>query len=108
MQILQYSRLRLLSTSSLTLLASLQHQRFPHFDHASPSLDLEIHGDPVGWESDHQGRTALLEPGPGSWSSPGVLTTQKQMMSLVTLQLPGRGRFNPGRVWQLLQSRSLA
>lgn len=50
-----------------------------------------------------------LEPGPGSWPNAGVLTTSKQMMSLVTLQLLGHGRFNPGRDWQLvLESRSLA
>lgn len=67
-----------------------------------PSQNLETNGDPVGWESDHQARTALLQPGPGPWSSPQVLTTQKQIMSLVTLRLPDHGRFKPGRVWQLL------
>jgi hypothetical protein len=70
----------------------------------SSSENPETYGDPVGWESDHQARTALLQPGPGSWSNPQELTTQKQMMSLVTLQLPGRGQFNPGST----QSRSLA
>ncbi|PTB45543.1 uncharacterized protein TrAFT101_000984 [Trichoderma asperellum] len=57
----------------------MQHQyRFSHFDHASPSLDLGKRGDPVGWESDHQARTALLEPGPGTWSNPGVLTNNSR------------------------------
>lgn len=45
--------------------------------HLCPSPNLESHGDPVGWESDHQARTALLQPGPGSWPSPQVLTTQR-------------------------------
>ncbi|EHK43244.1 hypothetical protein TRIATDRAFT_85935 [Trichoderma atroviride IMI 206040] len=71
--------------------------------HLSPSQNLETNGDPVGWESDHHARTALLQPGPGSWSSPRVLTTQTQIISLVTLQLPGRGRFKPARAWQLLR-----
>ncbi|KAK1252848.1 hypothetical protein MKX08_004035 [Trichoderma sp. CBMAI-0020] len=59
--------------------------------HLHPSQNLETNGDPVGWESDHQARTALLRPGPGSWSSPQVLTTQRQIISLVTLQLPDHG-----------------